>query len=85
MPVTAREAILFGLLGMTEADPEPSQRGDDAEAVAVRRLRDEGLDWGHDLAVLDADVRATAMRLEGCVRRVTRAGRVLWRSPGTLR
>ena len=84
-PATAREAILRGLLGMTEADLEPWQRGDGAEAVAVRRLRDEGLDWGHDLALLDADVRATAVRLEGRVRRVTRAGRVLWTSPGTLR
>jgi hypothetical protein len=51
----------------------------------MRRLREEGLDWGHDLAVLDADVRATAARLEGRVRRVTRAGRVLWTSPDTLR
>jgi guanine deaminase len=85
LPVTAREAILRGLLGMTEADLEPWRRGDGAEAVVVRRLRDEGLDWGHDLAVLDADVRVTAVRLEGRVRRVTRAGRVLWTSPGTPR
>jgi len=84
-PATAREAILGGLLSMREAELESWRRGDGAAAAAMRRLRDEGLDWGHDLAVLDADVRATAMRLEGCVRRVTRAGRVLWRSPGTLR
>jgi guanine deaminase len=84
-PATAREAILGGLLGMTETDLEPWGSGDGVEAVAVRRLRDEGLDWGHDLAVLDADVRATAVRLEGRVRRVTQAGRVLWTSPGTLR
>jgi hypothetical protein len=84
-PATAREAILGGLLSMREADLSPWASGDSAEAASMRRLRDEGLDWGHDLAVLDADVRATAMRLEGRVRRVTRAGKVLWASPGTVR
>lgn len=85
VPATAREAILGGLLRMTEAELESWRRGDGAAAAAMRRLRDEGLDWGHDLAVLDADVRATAMRLQGRVRRVTRAGRVLRTSPGTVR
>jgi guanine deaminase len=85
VPATAREAILGGLLRMTEAELESWRRGDIAAAAAMRRLRDEGLDWGHDLAVLDADVRATAARLEGRVRRVTRAGRVLWTSPDTVR
>ena len=82
VPTTAREAILGGLLRMTEADFEPWQSGDGAAASAMRRLRAEGLDWGHDLAVLDADVRATATRLEGRVRRVTRAGKVVW-PPGS--
>jgi hypothetical protein len=85
VPATAREAILGGLLSMTEAELESWRRGDVAAAAAMRRLREEGLDWGHDLAVLDADVRATAARLEGRVRRVTRAGKVLWASPGTVR
>jgi guanine deaminase len=79
-PTTAREAVLGGLLGMSEADLEPWASGDTAEAAAMKRLRDEGLDWGHDLAVLDADVRATAARLEHRVRRVTRSGIIVWES-----
>jgi hypothetical protein len=47
----------------------------------MQRLRGAGLDGGHDLALLEADVRASAARLEGRVRRVTRAGRELWASP----
>ena len=82
VPATAREAILSGLLGMSEADLDSWRSGDGPAAAAMRRLRDEGLDWGHDLAVLDADVRATAARLEGRVRRVTRAGKVVW-PPGS--
>jgi len=82
VPATAREAILGGLLGMSEADLDSWRSGDGPAAAAMRRLRDEGLDWGHDLAVLDADVRATAARLEGRVRRVTRAGKVVW-PPGS--
>jgi len=38
------------------------------------------LDWGHDLAALDADVRATAERLRNRVLRVTRAGRIAWQA-----
>ena len=82
VPTTAREAILSGLLRMSEADLEPWQSGDGAAAAAMRKLREEGLDWGHDLAVLDGDVRATAVRLEGRVRQVTRAGKVVW-PPGS--
>jgi hypothetical protein len=82
VPATAREAILSGLLRMSEADLEPWQSGDGAAAAAMRKLREEGLDWGHDLAVLDGDVRATAVRLEGRVRQVTRAGKVVW-PPGS--
>jgi hypothetical protein len=62
---------------MTEAELD-AWRDDNPRAAAVRRLRAEGLDQGSDLALLDADVRATAARLEGRVRRVTRAGRVVW-------
>ena len=54
---------------------------DDARAAAVRRLRETGLDWGADLQLLDADVRATAARLERRVLRVIRAGRLVWESP----
>jgi guanine deaminase len=82
VPTTAREAILSGLLRMSEADLEPWQSGDGAAAAAMRKLREEGLDWDHDLAVLDGDVRATAVRLEGRVRQVTRAGKVVW-PPGS--
>jgi hypothetical protein len=78
VPATAREAILGGLLAMSEGDLEPWQSGDGAAAAAMRRLRDEGLDCGHDLAVLDADVRATAARLDRRVQRVTRVGKVVW-------
>ena len=80
VPATAGEAILRGLLRMTEADLELWRRGDDPRSAAVRRLRDEGLDWGSELAALDADVRATAARLERRVRRVTRAGKTVWES-----
>ena len=79
-PATARHAILGGLLSMSEVDLRPWASGDSAEAASMRRLRDEGLDWGHDLAVLDADVRMTAARLEHRVRRVTRAGVMMWES-----
>ena len=79
-PATAREAILGGLLRMTEADLD-AWRHDDARAAAVRRLRETGLDWGADLQLLDADVRATAARLERRVLRVIRAGRLVWESP----
>lgn len=81
VPATAREAILAGLLRMTEADLEPWGQRDDPRAAAVRRLHDEGLDWGHDLATLDADVRATAARLERRVLRLVRAGIVTWETP----
>jgi guanine deaminase len=75
-PPTARAAIL-ALLGMTATDLA-AWRDDDPRAAAVRRLRDEGLDQGPDLAVLEADVRATATSLDHRVRRVTRQGRVVY-------
>jgi guanine deaminase len=77
---TAREAILGGLLGMSERDLERWRGDGDPRAAAVRRLRDEGLDQGPELVALDADVRAAAVRLEHRVRRVTRAGVVVWES-----
>jgi len=82
VPATARKAILGGLLRMTEDDLGRWRQPDDPCASAVARLRDAGLDWGHDLAVLEADVRATATRLERRVRRVVRAGDVIWDSRG---
>jgi guanine deaminase len=79
LPATAREAILRGLLRMTEADLA-AWRDDDPRAAAVRRLNADGLDRGSELALLEADVAAAAARLEGRVRRVTRAGRVVWQA-----
>jgi hypothetical protein len=76
-PADAREAILAGLLRMSDGDLDV-WRGDDLRAKAARRLRQEGLDFGRDLAVLEDDVRAAADRVEGRVRRVTRSGRVAW-------
>jgi ATP-binding cassette subfamily B protein len=73
-------AILGGLLRFGAADLAAWASGDSAEAGAMQRLRGAGLDGGHDLALLEADVRASAARLEGRVRRVTRAGRELWAS-----
>jgi guanine deaminase len=81
-PPTARAAILGGLLRMTAADLEAWRQDDDPRAAAVRRLRAEGLDWGVDLAALDADVRATAARLEHRVLSVTRQGRVVFTATG---
>ena len=79
-PATAADAILGGLLWMTPADVEAWHDAADPRARAMRRLRDEGLDWGDDLALLDADVRATAERLRNRVIRVTRAGRIAWQA-----
>jgi hypothetical protein len=84
VPSTAREAILHGLLRMSEADLAPWRQPDDPRFAAVRRLRGEGLDCGHDLATLEADVRATAARLEHRVRRVTRGGETVWESHGAV-
>jgi guanine deaminase len=81
-PPTARAAILGGLLRMTAADLEAWRQDDDPRAAAVRQLRAEGLDWGVDLAALDADVRATAARLEHRVLSVTRQGRVVFTATG---
>ena len=75
-PNTAADAILGGLVMMTPADLAAWRDDSDERAAAVRRLREEGLDQGPDLAVLDADVRATADRVRGRIRRVTLAGRV---------
>lgn len=77
-PVSAADAILGGLLRMTNADLAGWRDGSTPLARALRRLGAEGLDWGTDLALLDADVRATADRLQGRVQRVTRAGRIAW-------
>ena len=76
-PADAREAILAGLLRMSDGDLD-AWRGDDPRAQAARRLRQEGLDVGRDLVVLEDDVRAAADRVEGRVRRVTRSGKVAW-------
>jgi guanine deaminase len=73
-PATAREAILEGLLGMTEADLTAWRDPTNPRGAAVERLRTEGLGWGDDLAILDADVRATAARVERRVLRATRPG-----------
>jgi hypothetical protein len=76
-PATARAAIL-AMLRTTEADLDAWRDDADPRARAVRTLRDAGLDEGADLAQLEADVRATAARLEHRVRRVTRQGRVVF-------
>jgi len=78
-PATAAEAIL-GLAGLAPADLDGWRAAGDPRARAVATLRDAGLEWGADLALLDADVRAAAGRVAGCVRRVTVAGRTAWRA-----
>lgn len=78
-PTTAREAILEGLLGMSEAELAAWREVDDPRGEAVRTLRGDGLDEGPELALLEADVRATARRLEGRVRQVVCAGRTTWK------
>jgi guanine deaminase len=76
-PPTARAAIL-ALLRITEADLEAWRNDADPRAAAVRQLREEGLDHGAELALLEADVRATAARLDRRVLRVTRRGSVIF-------
>ena len=76
-PADAREAILAGLLRMSDSDLE-AWRGGEPQARSVGRLRASGLDRGGDLAMLEAGVRATAGRVGGRVLRVTRGGRVAW-------
>lgn len=76
-PADAREAVLAGLLRMSDGDLDAWRDGAPL-AQAAKRLRAEGLDWGSDLALLEADVRTTAGRMESRVRRVTLAGRTAW-------
>jgi hypothetical protein len=59
---------------MTEADLAAWRDPTNPRGAAVERLRTEGLGWGDDLAILDADVRATAARVERRVLRATRPG-----------
>lgn len=68
------EMILTGLLGMTEAElNEPDRR------TALDALEAVSLDVGPQLHLLDADVRATAARLENRVRSVTLEGSEVFR------
>jgi len=73
---SADDAILRGLLGMTEAD---------LNAPPIRHALDElqatRLDCGPHLDVLERDVRQTANRLENRVIRVTLEGAVLYNRP----
>jgi guanine deaminase len=81
-PADAREAILSGLLRMNPDQLAAWRDGRHPLAQAATRLREGGLDWGDDLARLDEDVRQTAAHVEGRVRRVTLAGRVVWAAVG---
>jgi len=73
---SADDAILRGLLGMTEAD---------LNAPPIRHALDElqatRLDCGPHLDVLERDVRQTANRLGNRVIRVTLEGAVLYNRP----
>ena len=73
---SADDAILRGLLGMSEADlnSAPLRQALD-ELHAVR------LDFGPHLDVLERDVRQTAKRLENRVVRVTLEGTALYNRP----
>jgi guanine deaminase len=73
---SADDAILRGLLGMSDADlNSPSLRQALDELHAVR------LDCGPHLDVLERDVRDTAKRLENRVVRVTLNGSVVYNRP----
>lgn len=76
LPATAGEAIL-GMLRMQAAELGAWRDPADPRGNAVERLRREGLDEGPERALLEADVRETAARLDGAVRRVTLRGRVV--------
>lgn len=54
----------------------------DPRVRPLHRLRDEGLVSGDDLALLDADVRAMADRLQSCVLGVTQGAVWRWASRG---
>jgi len=83
VPTTADDAVLGGLLGMARADLEPWRDPAAPPARAAERLRSEGLDVGGDLALLEAEVRATAARVDGLVKRVVLRGRTVWPAPAT--
>ena len=75
---SADDAILTNLLGMTEAD-----WNDGSRRQAFDALQKVELDAGPLLDLLDADVRATAARLERRVISVTLDGWQAWRRSGT--
>jgi hypothetical protein len=73
---SADDAILHGLLGLTDADlSSPPLRQALDELQAVR------LDCGPHLDVLEQDIRQTAKRLENRVVHVTLEGTVLYNRP----
>ena len=70
LPATAETVIAGGLLGMTSADA--------VTTAAVAALAGGGVEDAETLSALEVDVRRSADRLDGRVRRVTLDGRVVW-------
>ena len=73
----ADDAILRGLLGLTQRDLAQYENGPCADAVGY--LQAAGLEAGKELALLESDCRETARRLEDKVISVTLTGREVWR------
>jgi hypothetical protein len=74
---TADEAIQLGVLGISEESLARFSNGPHAQAV--RQLRDQGLDHGDALMLLETDTRQTAERLENKVLAVTVSGQEVFR------
>ncbi len=70
----AAEAILHGVLGLKAGELDGWRDGADPRCRAVARLRDSGLEGGSELALLEADIHATAARSEGRIARMVVRG-----------
>ena len=77
---SADEVIQRGLLEISPRELDDYRSGE--RGAATGALRDKGLDLSGQLALLEADVRETARRLDGKVLSVTIGGEEVWRASG---
>jgi len=70
--LSADQVIRSQLLEMHQWSATPEYSG------AIRKLREEGLDSGPELHLLERDIQQTVARLDRKVRRVVHYGRTIW-------